>query len=171
MTAAEERAGELRRLILELRADLAAIAELTAFAGTVAGQAQPAPPPDRRDQMALALTIHHVYTAAEQAMLRVAKAFDRSPYAGTDWHRDLLKNMAAELPGIRPAVLGPGLRRALDEYRGFRHIVRHGYDYELDWRRMQPLLERLPALAAEIKADLDVFISFVEACIAALPQE
>lgn len=171
MSAAAERAGELRRLAVEVRGDLAAIAELTAFAQELTARIAPGQAPERRDLMALALTLHHVYTATEQALLRIAKAFDRAPYTGSDWHRDLLRNMAAPLPGVRPAVISPDLRRVLDEYRGFRHVVRHGYDYELDWHRMRHLVERLPEVAAAVAKELEAFLAFVDSCIAALPGE
>lgn len=164
MTARAERLGELRRLALELRSDLAAMERLCSFAAGVVAPGSPVGDVEPRDQMALALTMHHIYTAIEQALLRVARVYDRTTYAGGDWQRDLPRNMATELPGVRPAVLDLDLVRKLDEYRGFRHVVRHAYDYSLDWDRMRPLLERLPATVAAVTQQMERFLEFVEAC-------
>lgn len=120
--------------------------------------------------MALALTIHHIYTAFEQALLRIARTFDRTSYTGGEWHRDLIRAMAVEVPEVRPPVLSASLLRTVDEYRGFRHIVRHGYDYELDWQRMKPLVQRLPSLVTQGTDAVQHFTIFIETCSASLDQ-
>jgi len=47
--------------------------------------------------------------------------------AGEHWHQLLLEQMASEIGGVRPAVISDATRQALDEYRGFRHVVRNVY--------------------------------------------
>lgn len=121
--------------------------------------------------MAIALRIHHVYTATEEILLRISRTFGRIRYEGADWHRDLLKDASLVMEGIRPPVISDPLRRSLDEYRGFRHIVRHGYEYELDWRRMAHLVSGLGGVAADLRAALNKFMAFVDHCISNLQDE
>jgi hypothetical protein len=39
--------------------------------------------------------------------------------------------MAVEIELVRPAVISKETRNTLDEYRGFRHIVRNVYSFNL----------------------------------------
>lgn len=48
--------------------------------------------------------------------------------------------MGMEIDGARPRVLSKDLLYHVDEYRAFRHVVRHAYDYELDWMKLKTLL-------------------------------
>ena len=51
---------------------------------------------------------------------------------GFNWHQVLLEQMTNEIPDIRPAVISEVTYEALDEYRGFRHVVRNIYAFQLD---------------------------------------
>ncbi|MFN2131705.1 MAG: hypothetical protein ACK2VD_14340 [Anaerolineae bacterium] len=44
----------------------------------------------------------------------------------------LLEQMAAEVPSVRPALISGETRQLLDEYRGFRHVVRNVYAFRFD---------------------------------------
>lgn len=44
----------------------------------------------------------------------------------------LLTQMAKEIAEVRPAVISYSVQSDLDEYRGFRHIVRNIYTYKFD---------------------------------------
>jgi hypothetical protein len=39
------------------------------------------------------------------------------------------------MPGL-PALFDSQQKRAIGEYRQFRHVVHHGYAMQLDWERM-----------------------------------
>ncbi len=79
----------------------------------------------------VALNLHDFYTGLERVFEQVAVAVDRSAPSSSEWHRELLRQMAVDVPGLRPAVLSPGTLRALDEYLRFRHVVRNVYAFEL----------------------------------------
>ena len=48
--------------------------------------------------------------------------------------------MFLEIPKIRPAVLPSDLRAFLNDLRGFRHVFRHAYEFELDSEKLKLLL-------------------------------
>ena len=48
--------------------------------------------------------------------------------------------MFLEIPKIRAAVLPAGLRGFLNDLRGFRHVFRHAYEFELDAKKLALLV-------------------------------
>jgi hypothetical protein len=57
----------------------------------------------------------------------VAEVIDGEKPVGENWHQVLLKQMANEVSGVRPAVISENTFVKLNEYRGFRHVVRNVY--------------------------------------------
>jgi len=70
--------------------------------------------------------------------------------------------MAAAISNVRPAVLHAETRDHLDRYRGFRHIVRNVYTFNLDPTQIEVLVQRLPNTVKEITQDLEAFAHFLE---------
>ena len=85
--------------------------------------------------IAVAYTLHNLYTALEAYFLRVAKFFENSLDEG-GWHHQLVSRMALDIPGIRPALLGGDLTEGLDELRRFRHVFRNLYKSRLQPERV-----------------------------------
>lgn len=75
----------------------------------------------------LALHLHSFYTGAERIFYDIARDIDSEVPTGSDWHRQLLEQMAVEIPEARPPVLAEQTRLELDEFRRFRHVVRSNY--------------------------------------------
>jgi len=112
---------------------------------------------------AAALNIHGFYAGLERIFTVVAERIDASLPGGPNWHQDLLRQMTAEIPGVRTAVLSPNLFPALDRYRGFRHVVRNVYAYVLDPRLMAVLVDDLPETSACVRVQLAAFADALEA--------
>lgn len=93
---------------------------------------------------AISMAVHDAYNGVEEAMKVLAAEIDDTIPAGADWHRELLLQLAVELPGTRPAVLSADALPLLQEARAFRHLVRHRYGTDLDRRRT---LEALATMA------------------------
>ena len=110
----------------------------------------------------VALNLHSFYRGLERLFELIAAAIDGSLPEGANWHQLLLEQMAQELPGVRPAVLSPVTREALDEYRGFRHVVRHVYAFRFDAARMRPLVQDIPAVSARVRSELLAFSQFLK---------
>jgi hypothetical protein len=100
---------------------------------------------DSLDFAALAYTLHNIYCLLENYFLRVAKFFENALDPDT-WHRDLVRRMALEIRGVRPALLDDSLAARIDELRAFRHVFRNMYQTSLDPERVRALQERLPEL-------------------------
>jgi hypothetical protein len=71
--------------------------------------------------------------------------------------------MSAEAPERRPAVITYDLRCALDEYRGFRHVVRNVYAFNFRPARLNELAGNLWNCFNSLRIELSVFIEFLDA--------
>lgn len=111
---------------------------------------------------AAALNIHGFYAGLERIFALIADRVDGSLPSGPNWHHDLLRQIAAEMPGIRPAALMSDLVPTLDRYRGFRHVVRNVYAYVLDPRLIAVLVEDLPETNERLHTELAVFADALE---------
>lgn len=98
---------------------------------------------DRGDEVGREACAHHLsrmFNAIEQMALRVAKAFENNIDDEQGWHTGLLKRLSLTIDGVRPALLPPDLRLPLNELKGFRHLIVHAYELELDPAKLNLLL-------------------------------
>ena len=81
---------------------------------------------------------------------------------GANWHQELLKQMSIEVPGVRPAVISFELKEMLEEYRGFRHVVRNVYTYHLDPEKVKPLVKNISNVRKKLERELSAFAKFIQ---------
>lgn len=111
---------------------------------------------------AVALNLHSLYGGLERLFELIATAIDGTLPQGANWHRILLEQMAVEVSGVRPAVISEITSEALDEYRGFRHVVRHVYAFQFDAVRIQRLVEGMSTVFARVRSELSAFADFLK---------
>jgi Zn-dependent M32 family carboxypeptidase len=116
--------------------------------------------PDIVELAAVASVLHSFYNGVENIFLSIAKGIDHEVPKGTQWHRDLLKQMA-EATSKREAVLTVDMAHQLADYLGFRHFFRHSYSFFLDWNELEKLVMPLTKIWEEIKEQLQQFIDNV----------
>jgi hypothetical protein len=109
----------------------------------------------------VALNLHGFYAGVERIFEDIARTLDETVPAGPDWHRDLLLQMSAAIDGVRPAVISQETRFCLDEYRGFRHVVRNVYAFNLRPLRLQELTQNLRTCHQQLSAELARFCLFL----------
>ncbi len=119
----------------------------------------------------VALNLQSIYTGIERIFRVVAERVERSVPAGERWHTDLLTQMSLELPDLRPAVIRTTTRDDLDDYRSFRHRIRHVYTYHVDPAKVAALVDRLPDVWAAVKQDIERFLAFLDAVAQAEVEE
>lgn len=94
----------------------------------------------------VALNLHGFYAGLERLFEMIAAAIDGNVPQGQNWHQVLLEQMVAEVPSVRPALISEETRRMLDEYRGFRHVVRNVYAFRFDLEKVRKLVQGVPAV-------------------------
>lgn len=111
----------------------------------------------------VALNLHSFYSGLERLFELIARQVDRHLPDGESWHRDLLKQMSQDWRKTRPAVISPENVAAIDELRRFRHLVRNVYTIDLAPEKMTSLMETLPKVWPQLRAELLAFADFLEA--------
>jgi hypothetical protein len=166
MIAKKRKANLMKKLASQLAQDLKVafslsdtILEFTEDVNQQSGELDP-------NVYAVALSLQHYYTSLETPFKRVAKELDGDLPSGEQWHLELLEQLAIEIKGLRPALLNNQEKKKLDKIRRFIHVVRHGYEYELDWYQIKPLVELVneinPSLENSFKKFEDFLISLAE---------
>lgn len=110
----------------------------------------------------VALNLHGFYAGAERIFEDIARNVDDAVPSDAEWHRALLLQMSASIEGVRPPVISRETRYCLDEYRGFRHVVRNVYTFNLKPSRLQLLTDELRSCYESLLAELDAFLAFLE---------
>jgi len=126
---------------------------------------------DYNQQYVFALKTQQLYTAVEDLLKSTAVTFENNIDSPQSYHIELLKRMKLDIPDIRPAVISEPSFKILDKLRGFRHFIRHGYDYELDKDGYDYELDKDELLLLQNKItesfmsvsnDIDSFVIFLE---------
>ena len=110
----------------------------------------------------VALNLHGFYAGVEHIFSEIARDVDGAVPGGSEWHRELLVQMTAELPSFRPPVITRSTRDCLEEYRHFRHIVRNVYTFNLRPSRVAELVSGLRACCEALTRDITEFAKFLE---------
>ena len=122
-------------------------------------------PSGREKTSHLGYLLHNLYCAIEDLFQEIAKTFENRIEDVSKYHRELLKRMQLNMPGIRPRLLSKESYLFLDELRGFRHVFRHSYDYELASDRVKDLKHKTLPNWRHIERDLNVFMDFLQQAI------
>lgn len=154
------RAPEL--LVADIRDELAKLQRLEgSFAAIEPMLERPPGEVSDYDRGAIGYLLHNFYNGCENIFRAIAAYFEND--IGTDtWHADLLRRMRLEIPGHRPAVIDDELYGLLNDFRGFRHVFRSAYSFELDWERERLVAGRLHRAAALLRAQVGEFLSWVD---------
>ena len=109
----------------------------------------------------VALNLHSFYSGLERIFELLAQELDGGVVGGDAWHTELLRQMALDVPDLRPPAIQAATADQLDEYRKFRHRIRNIYTTNLDPERMAHLVLHLPVLWPQIRSELELFAQFL----------
>lgn len=110
----------------------------------------------------VALNLHSFYAGLERVFQLIASHIDGFAPQCEGWHRELLCQMASEIPELRPPILSAQTKSRLDPYRGFRHVVRNVYIFEIDAELIKPLVDGLVDVFSLVNMELEEFLRFLE---------
>ncbi|MBM4465236.1 MAG: hypothetical protein FJ014_06770 [Chloroflexi bacterium] len=77
---------------------------------------------------------------------------------GDAWHVELFRRFCMPPYGPLPALFDEPLASVLAPFRRFRHVVYHGYSFELDWSRMCEGIESVESAFAQFKSALSDYL-------------
>ena len=110
----------------------------------------------------VALNLHSLYGGLERLWELIATRVDAHLPQGEHWHQTLLAQMADEVPAVRPAVISEATQARLDDYRGFRHVVRDVYTFQFDPNRVGRLAVNARPVFEGARSELLAFAEFLE---------
>lgn len=119
----------------------------------------------------VAYQIHNLYCAIEDLLKLVANAFENNIGVGRDWHKVLLLRLSQPIEGIRPALLSETSWEAMEQLRGFRHLVRHAYGKDIELTQLQVNITAARELYPLIAQDINTFVSELEGADPTAPIE
>lgn len=114
----------------------------------------------------VALNLHGFNAGIERIFEDIARTIDNSVPSGPGCHHNLLLQMAAMVNDARPPVISPATRLCLDEYRGFSHVVRNVYTFNLRSSTLEDLCTRMSSCFLQFKQDLHDFVKLLSDVIA-----
>ena len=114
------------------------------------------------DRAAIGYFLHNFYNGCENIFRAIARFFENDLGPET-WHSDLLKRMKLDVEDYRPAVIDEELYLLLEDFRGFRHVFRHSYSFELDWERERLVARKLPGAVAMLRTQVEEFFLLLAA--------
>ncbi len=145
-------------LCADVRDELAKIARLEAqFTSAEAHLSLPPEAVSDYDRGAIGYLLHNFYNGCETIFRAIASFFENDLGPGT-WHADVLRRMRLEIPGYRPVVIDEELYRLLEDFRGFRHVFRNCYSFELDWERERLVAYRFRRAATLLRIQIEHFL-------------
>jgi len=151
--------ANLDLLRADIEDELARLAQLEQVFASVSDKLDLAPEQvSAYDRGAIGYLLHNFYNGCENIFRRIAAFFENDIGPDT-WHADLLRRMRLEIQGYRPAVIDEQLYRLLDDFRGFRHVFRNAYSFELDWERERLVARRFDRAAGLMQDQVRAFLA------------
>jgi hypothetical protein len=111
-----------------------------------------------RNKTAAAAFLAQFYGGIENILKRISRFDGLSLPSGNLWHVELFKRFCKPPLEPLPLLFDKALSEDLAPYRKFRHVVHHGYGFQLDWDRMKEGIERSHAIFARFKTSIDNYI-------------
>ena len=100
--------------------------------------------PTVREKTAAAAFLAQFYSGLENILKRVSRFHGVGLPAGENWHFDLFKRFCPPGHPPLPVMFDDALARQLGPFRRFRHVVHHGYGFQIEWDRMCEGVEHVP---------------------------
>jgi hypothetical protein len=116
----------------------------------------------RRDLRIVGSIFHDFYTCIEKAFKKIATHIDEELPKETAWHSNLLDRMALRVADLRPAVISDDLKNDLYDFLRFRHVVRNVYGFELDLKKVLPLIDSFADTYQKVKEELNQFMIWLK---------
>ncbi len=104
----------------------------------------------------IATDLVDIYMGIERIFERIGRDVDRHVPRGSQWHKNLLAQMAEKRPE-RPPVIPENTRRELEELLKFRHKVTNIYGKELRYEMTIPHAKSIGELFERVSEDMNRF--------------
>lgn len=152
------RSEELREEIdIEVEAIEAVVRELSELRKDV-GKGEPTV----REKTAAGAFLAQFYSGIENILKRICRFHSVPLPTGETWHTDLFELFCTSSTSPLPLLFDESLASLVVPYRKFRHVVYHGYGFQMDWNRMFEGLMRVEMVFERFKNNLFDYLRTLE---------
>jgi len=127
--------------------------ELTILNADVSGKE-----PTVREKTAAAAFLAQFYGGIENVLKRISKYHNVLLPTGDTWHVELFKQFCAQSKGVLPILFDSALERSLVPFRKFRHVVFHGYGFQMDWDRMKIGVDEVEDIFNRFRKEIEAYL-------------
>ena len=114
--------------------------------------------PSVTEKTAAATFLAQIYGGIENILKRINRFYNIPLPTGDTWHIDLFIRFCEPPYKPLPMLFDKDLASDMAAFRKFRHVVYHGYGFQLDWSRMKEGIERIESVYERFKARLLCYI-------------
>jgi hypothetical protein len=111
-----------------------------------------------REKAAAAAFMANFYNGIENILKRISRYYRIPVPTGDTWHLDLFQRFCAPAYTPLPEVFDDKTASEIAPYRRFRHVVYHGYAFDLEWDRMSEGIEKAADVFARFESTIHNFI-------------
>jgi len=114
--------------------------------------------PTIREKTAAAAFIAQFYGGIENILKRIHRYYAVPMPNGDSWHIEIFKRFCNPVCAPLPLLFDDILACDLAAFRKFRHVVYHGYGFQLDWERMRDGLSVIESVHSRVKVTIMGFV-------------
>ena len=115
--------------------------------------------PDFIEASAAGSFLQSFYNGIESVIILIFKGIGDNIPNDLQWHKKLFEK-AFESTENRPILFRKEYKEQLVGYLSFRHFFRHSYGFEIDWRRLKPLINEVEEIWKVLKKDINEYIKY-----------
>jgi hypothetical protein len=156
-----------RDLASDIEIELAKLTKLAIQIQQVQNDIKAAPAYINSFYGSLALQFHGFYTGCECIFSLISVELNGGVSKNADWHKRMLSRMAIDNEE-RKAVITLQTAERLEDFLGFRHVIRNIYGFELKIDRIDALVKQYPAAWCAFETDIRAFVDWLREMAIAL---
>ena len=111
-----------------------------------------------RDRTAAGAFLAQFYTGIENILKRILRYTNVAFPSGETWHLDLFNLFCEPGKPELPVLFDPDQAAVMGAYRRFRHVVHHGYGFQLDWDRMAEGIGQLHLVCEQFEIEVKEYL-------------
>jgi hypothetical protein len=152
-------ADEMKTLIGEIDSSLAVLKKISDFYDEQTAK-EAAQMLTTENAIILSDIFVNFYTCIETVFFRISQYFENS-LDNTKWHKDVLRKMTLDVPGIRERVISDNTYRDLEEILRFRHFKRYYFEFNYDWDRLELVRKKFLSARVSVDEELNAFKEYL----------
>ena len=118
--------------------------------------------PTVREKTAAAGFLAQFYNGLENILKRISRFYEVPLPMGDTWHIELFRRFCSPPCPPLPLLFDDALASTIAPFRKFRHVVHHGYGFQIDWDRMKEGISLIEDVFFQIKSKLSEYMKSLE---------